>query len=800
MPPLIFVSVAWIIGLLAAHYLLSPMGVKAEQLALLSLFPLSGLVLWRRDRGISIASFSVLFLVLATVRYQTQQSRVECPGSISCYNQAGWITLEGTVSGYPDAHDTWTHYRVDAEVLDLEGESHQVHGRVLVHAPRYPEYQYGDRLRISGFLETPPEAEVFSYREYLARKGIYSRMRYPRIEPVASDQGSVFWKIILSAKDRASAIVSRLMPEPEASLMQGILLGIRSSIPDELYEDYNQTGTSHIIVISGANITIVAALFAQTFGRLWGKRRAYWFAVIGIALYILLVGADPVVIRAGVMGALYITAIRLGRRSTAYVALIASAVVLTMINPQALWDLGFQLSFAAVLGLILFAPILERAFECMLVPAASNERIQSALRYFGDFVVITLAAGLMTLPLIAYSYQRVSLIAPIANLLIAPVQPPIMLLGGLATLVGLVPPLEPVARAVALLPWLCLAFTNTVVRWTAELPNASVQVARLSPGWLVAWYGMLLGIVWAFGEREGRRARTGILAGIPTSTKLIAGGTLIAALLACLALLQLPDQRLHVTFLDVGQGDAILITIPGGQQILVDGGPSPTALTAALGREMPFWDHSIDVVVSTHADADHITGLVEILDRYQVGAWLDAGCEDDDTLYLQCQERLTQASIPRQTVRAGDRLELGSGLALKVLHPSARLMSDTEADANNNSVVLRLEWGQMSFLLTGDLEAAGEERLIKSHQPLAATVLKVGHHGGGGSSTAPFLASVAPSYAVISVGIENRFGHPDPAALERLTQQGGIAILRTDEHGTIEFTTDGQRLWVQTDR
>jgi beta-lactamase superfamily II metal-dependent hydrolase len=127
-------------------------------------------------------------------------------------------------------------------------------------------------------------------------------------------------------------------------------------------------------------------------------------------------------------------------------------------------------------------------------------------------------------------------------------------------------------------------------------------------------------------------------------------------------------------------------------------------------------------------------------------------------------------------------------------------MSDTGADANNNSVVLRLEWGQMSFLLTGDLEAAGEEMLIKSRQPVAATVLKVGHHGGGGSSTVPFLARVAPSYAVISVGTANRFGHPDPAALERLTQQGGIAILRTDEQGTIEFTTDGQRLWIQSER
>ncbi len=215
---------------------------------------------------------------------------------------------------------------------------------------------------------------------------------------------------------------------------------------------------------------------------------------------------------------------------------------------------------------------------------------------------------------------------------------------------------------------------------------------------------------------------------------------------------------------------------------------------------MPFWDRSLDLLVMTHADADHIAGLVEVLDRFQVDAWLDNGQPDDDPLYAECQARLEAAGVPHHTARAGDRLELGSGIALEVLHPPPDLMAGTEADDNNNSLVLRLLWQGATFLLTGDVEAEAEELLLDSGQPLAAGVLKVAHHGSGGSSGAEFLAAVDPLYAVLSEGADNRFGQPNPGVLDRLSGLGDVTVLRTDEQGTIEFVTDGARLWVQTER
>jgi competence protein ComEC len=369
----------------------------------------------------------------------------------------------------------------------------------------------------------------------------------------------------------------------------------------------------------------------------------------------------------------------------------------------------------------------------------------------------------------------------------------------------LVPALEPLAQAVAWVPWLCLAYTNAVVRWLAGWPAASVPVGAAGLAWLAAAYGLLgggLGLG-AWRRRGGKLPRLPVPGGaaraLQGAGRTLLGLGLAGAVLAWLAVIQLPDGKLHVAFLDVGQGDGILITTPQGQQILVDGGPSPAALTSTLGREMPFWDHSLDLVALTHPDADHLTGLLPVLARYRTGGWLDNGRPGGDALYAECEGLLAAAEVPRRTVRAGARLDLGEGVVLEVLHPPEVLLYGTASDSNNNSLVLRLAWGEASFLLTGDVEAEAEALLLREGAVEPATVLKVGHHGSDGGSTAAWLAAVAPRYAVISVGEDNRFEHPHEEVLARLAAQGAV-VLRTDQVGTVEFVTDGQQMWVRTER
>jgi competence protein ComEC len=798
MPPLVPIVLAWLGGLLVAHHWLVPLGVSPVPLGLLSVVPLVAIPLWWEDRSMRLGAFCALALLAGALRYQGAVPDLDDPGRVAHYNDRGWVLIEGIVADYPDRRDTWTNLTLAVESLEQAsgGGAEPVRGKILVRAPRYPEIRYGDRLRVAGLLETPPVLEDFSYADYLSRRGISSVIWRPQIEKVGSGEGSAWRRALFAAKDRARQALGRLVPDPEGALLQGIVLGAKSSISPDLYEKYNATGTSHVIVISGSNITLVAGLFSLLFGRLLGKRRAYWLTLAGIAAYVALVGADAAVIRAGLMGGLYVTALYLGRRATAYVSLLVTALALTLINPFSLWDAGFQLSFAATLSLILFAPGLERLLERSLARFLSPEYAGRVVRTLRDAVVMTLAAQVLTLPLVIYHFGRLSLVSPLANVLIVPVQPPIMVLGSMSAALGLVPPLEPVTQMVAWVPWLCLAYTDAIVQWLANWPLASIAVHDLGLGWLLLLGAVVAAGLWLSNARHRQQLMARIRRTAPWPGYDALGLACAAAVLAWLAVTQLPDGRLHVAFLDVGQGDAILITAPDGQQVLVDGGPSPAALTSALGDEMPFWDRSLDLVIMTHADADHLTGLAEVLQRYQVGAWLDNGLTGEDPLYAQCQRLQEEAGVTVHPVlSAGDEMDLGQGITLEVLHPPQGGLP--QGDANANSVVLRLIWGQATFLLTGDIEADAEASLLRSGQPLAAQVLKVAHHGSGDSSGAEFLASVAPRYAVISVGADNPFGHPAPAVLARLAASGETTVLRTDDEGTIEFVTDGSRLWLR---
>jgi len=271
----------------------------------------------------------------------------------------------------------------------------------------------------------------------------------------------------------------------------------------------------------------------------------------------------------------------------------------------------------------------------------------------------------------------------------------------------------------------------------------------------------------------------------------------VMAILVWLAALQLPDGRLHVAFLDVGQGDAILITTPEGRQVLVDGGPNPTRLLQELGSFMPFWDRSLDLVILTHPDEDHMAGLIPLFDRYRVERVLTGA----PTLVAEeaqpWREAVEAAGISIVVAQRGMEIKPGRGVRLEVLHPGAELLSGTPSDDNNNSIVLRLVYGQTSALLTGDLEVEGERTLMALGISLAAQVLKVSHHGSGRATTSDFLRAVAPQLAVIQVGANNRFGHPAPEVLKRLAA-ANAQTLRTDLQGTIELISDGQRWRVRT--
>jgi competence protein ComEC len=275
-----------------------------------------------------------------------------------------------------------------------------------------------------------------------------------------------------------------------------------------------------------------------------------------------------------------------------------------------------------------------------------------------------------------------------------------------------------------------------------------------------------------------------------------AGLLAVVVALVWLAGRDLPDGRLHVYFLDVGQGDAIFVRTPDGQQILVDGGPSPVALEEQLAGVMPFWDRSLDLVVLTHPDQDHQAGLIPVLDRYQVARVVSNPAAETQATASAWREHVARSRAASLTGTLGFHLNDG-GVTLTVLSPGDRLFSGTPSDDNNNSLVMRLDYGSTAFLLTGDAEQEAEASILAAGVPLHADVLKVAHHGSRQSTSPAFVAAVSPALAVIQVGADNRFGHPHAEVIGRLRS---TQVLRTDRAGRIEVVSDGRQLQVYTAR
>jgi len=276
---------------------------------------------------------------------------------------------------------------------------------------------------------------------------------------------------------------------------------------------------------------------------------------------------------------------------------------------------------------------------------------------------------------------------------------------------------------------------------------------------------------------------------------------LIIAILVWLVILTMPDNKLHVSFLDIGQGDAILIQTPNHQNILIDGGPDPQKINLELSKKLPFWDRTIDLMISTQPQADHITGLVEVLQRYEVKQVLEPGVPYDSLIYQEWLKLVEEKQIEHTIARVGQEIDLGQGIMIEVLNPPLKLFQGTSHDADNNGVVLRLSSGKVSFLLTADIRQEAELELIGQRANLRSTVLKVAHHGSKTSTSAQFLAAVDPEVAVISAGADNPFGHPNTEVVERLIERlSGDKVYMTCENGTIEFITDGEKLWVKSER
>ena len=403
---LVYWSIAWIIGIWLSSILAIPTPLWAAGAAVALL--LAGFFTSPSIARLVLSCVAVL--ALGSVRYAWAQPHFG-QDSLRTFNDHGLVTLVGIVAAEPDVRANYVFYKLDAQSLTLEGQDGvpvAVQGAARIGGPRYPLYDYGDRMRVRGRLEEPPAWKDFNYRDYLAYRGIYSHIRYAQIQQLPGSGGSVWKRGMLDLKARAQETIVAILPEPEASLLTGILLGIEGGIPAEVQEAFSATGTAHVIAISGFNIAIVISLFTATIGRLLSDRRlAGAVAILGVIAYTLFVGAGAAVVRAAIMGSIVVLAVIVGRKGVAYNSLAAAVLVMSAINPYVLWDVGFQLSVAATMGLVVYGERFESAAQRLLERTLSTQRARWAVRWLSEMLLLTLAAQILVTPLILKYFGRV---------------------------------------------------------------------------------------------------------------------------------------------------------------------------------------------------------------------------------------------------------------------------------------------------------------------------------------------------------------------------------------------------------
>lgn len=667
------------------------------------------------------------------------------------------VEVEGVLRVDPRPRAVGWSAILDARLVTSDGRTSTLRETVWVSGHGEPLHAVrGDRVRVAGIVRVPEEGD---FAASMVRRGIVAEISAGVAERLGPSSNP-----LVRAAQAVRAVIGRSIRSSfaprEAGLLLGLALGDDSGLDGGLEQDFRATGLGHLLVVSGGNVAMVLApVLGLAMALRLGRRARFALGLSTVVFFVVLTGAEPSVLRAGVMAGLALMGTLLGRPGGAAAVLCGAVLALLVLDPALVWSVGFQLSVVATASMVALAtPVADRLWFLPRVVALASGA--------------TLAAQLGVTPVLLFHFHEVPLVTAIANVLAFPAVSPALLLGLGAAGMGLVVP--GVARPLVALAGLPLRYLQLVAD---RLSTAPVPWITSAGGAAVLLLGMAVvaGVVaWM---RSGRRLR-------PRSAA-VSLGVVLALVAWTSAVGAGPPDRLTIRFLDVGQGDAALVTSPRGAVVLIDAGPDEVQVATELSA---LGVRRLDVAVATHPHADHIAGFPSVFARIPVGLVLEPGCDEPSPSYEAFRRSVRDEGLPVRHPRAGETL-VAADLRIDVLAP-AGCWSGTASDANNDSLVLRVSIGGDVVLFPGDAEEPSQEDMLEAGVPIAADVLKVPHHGGD-TSEAAFLQGVGAAVAVVSVGRPNDYGHPVPEVLQTL-REAGSTVLRTDRLGDVIVTFGSQ--------
>ena len=767
----------------------------------------------------------ILFIFLGYLSIQPWFCNKVSPSHISYYADGVPLNISGQVTESPEIKNNRLSFVVLVQKAEDNGKIIPVSGKIKVNATKsIPDISAGDKVTFQSKIRSLRNFNnpgAFDYKTYMLFKGI-SGTAYIAGDKIGIEEKDKNIKgrwLIENVRKKFSVFIDESVPAREAGVLKALIIGDQNSISKQIREDFNRTGTSHVLSISGLHVGIVATvsfLFFKTIlsyfnfflWKAWTKKGAAILSLIPVIIYGLLAGMPPSTQRAVVMVSVFLLSFFVERDQDAINTLAVAALLILAVHPPSLFMISFQLSFISVFFIVL-------GMNYTLYRKNKKDEVDKGWlpglrRKVTAFFLVSLFATIGTLPVVMYYFNRISLVGLAANCIAVPLIGFAVVSAGLLSFL-----LHPLS--IVLSVWLIkadsviLEFALEILKYFAQLPFSAVKTVTPSVFEIVLYY-LFLFTVFVFLKRiiiNKETEKTGsVFESIMSRAPFIA---LIILIIAGYAdLWHWLDKRffhkdLRVTSVDVGQGTSSLLELPGGYNVLVDGGGFSDNDMFDVGENIiaPFlWKkkiNTVDLLVLSHTDSDHLNGLLYIADNFNVKEIWSNGEAADSLGYKKFLEIIKKKNIKMQIFEDIKKGRAINGVMFKILYPEADFMEKTEKwrKGDNSSLVLKTVFGTKSFLFTGDIKARGEADIIKvAGGLLKSTVIVVPHHGSKTSSTQEFIDQVDPKIAIISAGWKNRYKFPNPLVLDRYKQKM-CEIYRTDENGAVLMSTDGIELMIK---
>lgn len=624
-----------------------------------------------------------------------------------------------------------------------------------------PSIKYGDSLYIEGEFKQPEEArnyKGYNYKQYLKTKKIIGTVELEKVKILKSSNGSFIHNIQKYIRDT----INGTLTDEEGNLLLAILLGDKDKLSEDIQESFKTSNLSHMLAVSGAHVSyIILGLTYVLQNSIIGKKNGKIVCIIFLLAFMAITNFTPSVTRACIMAILTLFSSIIYRKSDVYTNISVAALITLIFNPYSLLDLGFQLSYGGTIGIIIFIKRIQEK--------KSNSKV---INYIKQMALVSVYANIIIIPIMMYHFNTVSLTFIISNIMASPILGIIVITGFLFIIASIT--VKPLTRLIAIFIKPILSILIKISQICSKLPFSSILVVTPYIFNVISYYAIIL---YCIKSKKNNKCKIIIC--------------LLIVLILINFIIYIFPQKLRIFFIDVGQGDSTLIITPDKKTVLIDGGGSDSfdvgekvLLPYLLDRRIL----KIDYVLISHFDTDHCGGILTIMEKVKVKNIIISEQAEHSENYERFKKLMINKKIRLIEVKKGDKIKIGRYSEFKILFPPSRLLS--ENPLNNNSIVAQFNYNNLKMLFTGDIEKLAEQQILKTEKAeIRADILKVAHHGSKTSSIPEFIKAVRPKIALIGVGKNNTFGHPNQQTIKNL-ENIKCRIYRTDLQGEIIIKID----------